>query len=52
MIEDIWVKHDVCEADGQQVWFVYADGVLYKVCNFRAEVLKAVAELLRKEIEQ
>lgn len=52
MIERISIEHDICEADGQQVWFIYADGVLYTVCNFRAEVLKAVAELLRKEIEK
>ena len=52
MIERITIEHDICEADEQDVWFVYADGALFKVAYSKTEAVKAVAEVMRREIEE
>jgi len=52
MIERITIQHDFCEADEQDVWFIYTDGALFKVAYSKTEVLKAVAEVMRREIEE
>lgn len=52
MIERISIEHDICEADGLNVWFIYTDGALFRVAYSKTEVTKAVAEILRKEIEK
>ena len=52
MIEQILIEHDICEADGQQVWFIYIEQALYKVAYSKTEVVKAITEILAKEIEE
>lgn len=52
MIERISIERDICVADGMNVWFIYINGSLFRVAYSKTEVLAAVAEILRKEIEK
>ena len=50
MIERISIEHDICEADGMNVWFIYANGALFRFAHSKTEVLEAIAEILRKDL--